>query len=237
MPMTRANLIYSASLALHGVLALGVVSIKGARAYETVGIAMVEAKKRPAPKTETITPPPVEEPKEPVKRSTPKAKLAPVPAAPKEAAPAAAAAAAPVPDFGLSLGNEGSGGGGLALPTARPRTEAPAESNKPDKTTRKVLAAPAASACDEPIKKPKVLGIGRPAYTAAATEARAAGRVRVEVTVDVSGRVAKARVLEGLGYGLDEAALDTARAATFEPGSRCGKAEVAVFVIAIRFTP
>ena len=42
-------------------------------------------------------------------------------------------------------------------------------------------------------------------------------------------------VLEGLGHGLDEVALTAARAATFEPGTRCGKPTSATFVIAMRF--
>ena len=51
-----------------------------------------------------------------------------------------------------------------------------------------------------------------------------------------SGRVRGARVLQGLGYGLDEAALASARRITFRPGTRCGKPVDATFVVAIRFT-
>ena len=48
--------------------------------------------------------------------------------------------------------------------------------------------------------------------------------MRVEVTVDENGRVISARVLSGLGYGLDESALDAARGWQFQPATRCGKA-------------
>jgi protein TonB len=85
------------------------------------------------------------------------------------------------------------------------------------------------------VKKPKVVSITQPSYTPAARDARVAGKVRVEVTVDATGRVASARVLEGLGHGLDEAALAAARGATFEAGTKCGKPASATFVIAIRF--
>jgi protein TonB len=60
--------------------------------------------------------------------------------------------------------------------------------------------------------------------------------VRVEVTVDDSGHVTGARLLAGLGYGLDEAALEAAKRAAFEPATRCGKPVSATFVIAMRFS-
>jgi protein TonB len=43
-------------------------------------------------------------------------------------------------------------------------------------------------------------------------------------------------LLQGLGYGLDEAALATARRAEFEPAVRCGKPTRATFNISMRFT-
>ena len=43
-----------------------------------------------------------------------------------------------------------------------------------------------------------------PKYTMQARQAEIEGVVRVEVTVDESGHVVNARVLSGLGYGLDE---------------------------------
>jgi len=58
----------------------------------------------------------------------------------------------------------------------------------------------------------------------------------VELTVDETGRVVEVRVLQGLGYGLDEAALAAARSATFEPALRCGKPSRATFTISMRFT-
>jgi protein TonB len=140
-----------------------------------------------------------------------------------------------VPDFGLSLSG-GSGGSGLAVSAAR--TPAPTASATAERVSKKVLAAsaPGANECAETVKKPKVLSITQPAYTAEARDAQIAGKVRVEVTVDATGKVASARVLEGLGHGLDEAAVAAARGATFEPGTKCGKPASATFVIAIRFT-
>lgn len=45
-----------------------------------------------------------------------------------------------------------------------------------------------------------------------------------------------ARIGAGLGYGLDEAALEAAKRAAFEPATRCGKPVSATFVIAMRFS-
>lgn len=59
--------------------------------------------------------------------------------------------------------------------------------------------------------------------------------MRVEVSVDAQGVVTSARILSGLGHGLDEAALRAAQTAKFSPALRCGKPTAATFVIGMRF--
>ncbi len=59
-----------------------------------------------------------------------------------------------------------------------------------------------------------------PEYTMQARQAEIEGVVRVEVTVDETGRVTSARVVNGLGCGLDESALAAAKASVFEPASQ-----------------
>jgi protein TonB len=234
--VTRTHLLYLASFGAHLALAAGVVSIKGAKIYEDVSVAVFEkAKAEPA----KAKPPPPEPPPEAPKAAAKVAKAAApkvAPPPPADApAPAGPASGADIPDFGLSLGG-GTGGGGLALPAGGAKAAAPAASVQ---VSKKVLGAPAATAaetCAEPPTKPKVVSITQPAYTPEAREANIAGRVRVELTVDATGHVSSARVLEGLGHGLDEAALVAARAATFEAGTRCGKAAPTTFVISMRFT-
>ncbi len=237
--MTRTRLLYLASFGAHLALAAGVVSIKGAKIYEDVSVAVFE-KAKPAPEKEERPPPepPPEAPKAAAKIAkavAPKPAPPPPPDAPAPA-PAGPSSGANIPDFGLSLGG-GTGGGGLALPAGGAKAAAaPASSVH---VSKKVLGAPAstaAEACAEPPTKPKVVSITQPAYTPEARDANIAGRVRVELTVDATGHVSAARVLEGLGHGLDEAALVAARAATFEAGTRCGKAAPATFVISMRFT-
>ena len=70
-------------------------------------------------------------------------------------------------------------------------------------------------------------------------DARAAGiegKVRVELTLTPEGTVADAKVIEGLGHGLDEAAIAALRGATFAPATRCGKPVAATFTVSVRFT-
>ena len=74
-----------------------------------------------------------------------------------------------------------------------------------------------------------------PAYTEDARAAGVEGKVRVEIAVDASGAVSSARVLEGLGHGLDEAALDAVRGATFTPAARCGSPVGSTFTLSVRF--
>jgi protein TonB len=68
-----------------------------------------------------------------------------------------------------------------------------------------------------------------------ARQAEIEGVVRVEVTVDEEGKVISARLLAGLGYGLDESAIAAAKASTFEPATRCGKRVVGTAVLPFRF--
>lgn len=236
--MTRGTLLYLASFGAHAALAAGAISMKGARKAEDISVAVIE-KAKSEPKKSAPPAPPVEPPKAEIAKAkiAPKAAVAkPAPEAPPPST-GAAATGSDVPDFGLSLG-AGTGGGGLAVPAAARAAAAPAPTVQ---VTKKLLAAPPPTAGDgcaegeHPPTKPKVITISQPAYTQDAREANIAGKVRVELTVDATGHVSSARVLEGLGHGLDEAALAAAKAATFEPGTRCGKAAPATFVIAMRF--
>ena len=56
------------------------------------------------------------------------------------------------------------------------------------------------------------------------------------VSSKVTGRVIDVKVLQGLGHGLDEAALSAARGASFTPAQRCGRPVRATFTIAMRFS-
>ncbi len=98
------------------------------------------------------------------------------------------------------------------------------------------LVAPTqgANVCNDPVVKPKRKVTITPKYTMQARQADIEGIIRVEVTVDESGHVASARIVSGLGYGLDEAALVAAKQCTFEPATQCGKPIVGTAVLPFR---
>lgn len=223
-----------ASLAVHGALAVGVASIEIKKSRAATAISYAETKKKKPPEPSKVDPTPVE--KTPPARALAR-RAAPIPAAAEAPPPKAADAPAAfdgLPDFGVSL-TGGINGTGVALPGG---LGGPAREHTVEKVVRK--AAPVAAAlpsdgCDEPPAKPKLISISQPGYTDDAIAAAIEGKVRVQVTVDETGKVLDVKVTAGLGHGLDEAALASARRATFEPALRCGKATPSTFTIAMRF--
>jgi periplasmic protein TonB len=215
------------------VLALGEVRVDEASAATPIEIAEVAAPAPPPPpppEPAVVAPPPEPAPE-------PERRRAPPPAPAQVAAPAPAPPSTPsfdaVPDFGLAL-DGAVGGGGLAVPVRAPQPVA-----APPRVTKELAPAPprrAPADCDEPATKPKPVAVPQPVYTDAARAAKVEGRVRVELTVDETGRVVDVKVLQGLGHGLDEAALSAARSATFTPAQRCGRPVRATFTIAMRFS-
>ncbi|MCE9578328.1 MAG: energy transducer TonB, partial [Deltaproteobacteria bacterium] len=89
--------------------------------------------------------------------------------------------------------------------------------------------------CADAVVKPKPLQLVQPTFTQDARDAGITGKVRVEVTISAAGAVTAARVIEGLGHGLDEAALDAARASTFAPATKCGEPVAITITIGMRF--
>jgi len=72
----------------------------------------------------------------------------------------------------------------------------------------------------DPIVPPKVLYSPLPAYTQEARHARIEGIILMQVVIRKDGQVANVRVLQGLGYGLDESAIETiSRDWRFAPGT------------------
>lgn len=62
-----------------------------------------------------------------------------------------------------------------------------------------------------------------PAYPKAAQYAGVEGEVILMIVIDAKGRVETATVLKGLGYGLDESAVDAARRTEWRPASANGQ--------------
>ena len=72
-------------------------------------------------------------------------------------------------------------------------------------------------------KPPEVLESFKPKYPPEAKEKNIEGAVRVEILIDRDGRVRDARVLKGLGFGTEAAALEAARRLRFKPAEAAGQ--------------
>ena len=76
----------------------------------------------------------------------------------------------------------------------------------------------------------------RPRYTEEARQQGIEGDVLLEIVVRADGAVGEVRVVRGLGFGLDETAVEAVRQWRFTPAERLGS-PVAVFVeVAVEFT-
>lgn len=107
----------------------------------------------------------------------------------------------------------------IAIPEAPP---APAEDGAPIPVGGEVVA-------------PRKLVAPMPAYTEIARLARIQGLVVLRATIDRDGRVTDARIEKGLGFGLDEASLETVRRWTFEPATLRGRPVAVYYYLTVRF--
>ena len=233
---SKRRWVFGLSLGVHVALALavGAMEVRKSRAATAIELANVPQKK--AQPTPEPPPPAAPTPPSPGPQRAAAARKAAAPAPAAEPAAPAAASLDALPDFGLALSGSGSGTGpGVAV---RAPSAQPAAPRTSEPVVRRALnPAPAASdGCEEPASKPRARSVPNPTYTEAARSAGIEGKVRVEVTIDETGKVTAVRVISGLGYGLDEAAISAARAAQFEPAMRCGKPTSATFTIGMRFT-
>jgi periplasmic protein TonB len=69
-----------------------------------------------------------------------------------------------------------------------------------------------------------------PLYTDAARKVKMQGMVTLRVLVGADGRAAQIRVARGVGYGLDDRAVETVRSWTFTPARDAGRRAVPVWV-------
>jgi protein TonB len=230
--VSRGTLI-GVSVFVHGAMAFAIGGIDEGRRHVATAISLAESAKKNVAEKPPEAPPPPERPRRASNRKPAAAPLAEAPPPPSNAAPLDK-----LPDFGVSLA--GGVEGGVALPgTQAKATNAQAPVAAREAAAKRVVkvAAPAlGEECDEPPAKPKPKSVPQPAYTSQALEAGIEGKVRIQFTVDETGRVVDVRLLSGLGYGLDEAALAAARQATFEAAVRCGKPVSATFTVSMRFS-
>jgi protein TonB len=238
--------IYFGSASFHVALAVGAYSLPSEQRTESVAIELADIKKKndkPKPPPPPPPPPPKEKPKPPPPPPPPQAQAKVAPESVKPEAPAPEPLGADgfmdlgsVPLAG-GLGGAGGAGDGVGIAAAaKPNTGAEARSSKA--TTRKVeqLAPATSQGCTEADVSPRHISQVLPKMTHEAQQAEIEGVVLIDVTIDPSGSVVDARIVRGLGYGLDEAALRAAKAWTFQPAMRCGRPIVGHKKIPFRFT-
>lgn len=230
---------YSASMAVHFGLAAGVGSIPKERPHRATTVKVFEAKRE---KKKEAEPEKKESKPAPPKRADPPPapKNTPPPATNTTPTPAGHEAMAALPDFGISLGGGIEGGiavpiGGLAASSAAGHAAAGAAGG--EKKVRGTAPKPGegASVCVEEALKPKPIERTAPQYSDDARAANVEGVVKVELSVNAAGDVVDARILSGLGHGLDQAALVAARRWKFNPATRCGKPIESKHVVSMRF--
>jgi protein TonB len=85
------------------------------------------------------------------------------------------------------------------------------------------------------IEPPSLLREVKPDYSEEARRRGIEGDVVMEIVVEANGRVGHVRVLQGLGYGLDERAIAAVRQWTFQPATRRGTAVSVLVEVAMEF--
>ncbi len=246
------------SVALHVAVFAGVSRIQPKRTHAATAVAVVNQKKKPKPKAEE--PKPDEPPKPPpeAKLSVPKPsppKAAPPPPPPADApTPVAAAAANAAPAqgnyanlSGLSFGNgpgglaiappvPGGGGGAAAPPSSATPPARPVEKSFGSNGSKPNVTAPGGDdGCTEAEVKARETAQLNAPYSDDARSAGVGGKVYVKVAIDAAGAVTDAKVTKGLGHGLDDNAIATAKRWRFTPATRCGKAVASTKVISFVF--
>ena len=222
---------------LHAAIAVGAILLPKSTTQQAVAIELRQVTKKKQPPKPQPPPPPLPPPE----REKPRPAPAPARAQAKVESLPKAEPPPPVPlgadgfaDLGIALGNAPASTGPTtgAVAAAAPAAVAPSAT-----ATHRVeqLLATHHDTCTDPLVRPKRKVPVAPKYTLEARQAEIEGVVRVEVTVDETGHVINAKVVSGLGYGLDEAALAAARASTFEPASRCGKSVIGTVILPFRF--
>jgi protein TonB len=206
-------------------------------AQRPVELVMVEVARPPPP------PPPKEEPKEEPKPPPPKPKVAPKPPpvkvaqAEKPPPPPPPDAAPPPPNdapppeqpskpvplvVGISMSSTTSAGGFAAAVgnTVYGKTGDKAA----DPKDVKAYAAPKYVPVYQVDSEPSVASEVKIPYPDEARRAGVEGTVTLSITIDHEGRVVKATIVKGLGYGLDEAARTALMRFRFKPAMKNGEA-------------
>jgi len=124
------------------------------------------------------------------------------------------------PVFGISMESTSSAGTGVAMPVGNTLQTKPTHA-KVAAAEVKPLAAPVAAY--EVTKMPLRVGECTGKYTEEAKQAGTEGTVILDFVVGEDGWVRDIKIVQGLGQGLNEAAVRAAKACRFTPGEKDGK--------------
>ena len=222
--------IFIVSVAFHALLALVIAFIPQKRLREVVAIALAETKHEDKPKT--APPPPPRAESRPARAAMARAAAAEAPAAEANAAQANAAGFA---DIGIAL--DSSSADGLPMHIAPPTQASAAIKQELVPSKPKLLMAKSNEVpCTEELVKAVPISRPSPKYTPEAENAGVEGKIRMDLKVNEVGEVESAKILSGLGYGLDESAIETVKHWKFHPATLCGKAVAASFVVSVVFS-
>jgi protein TonB len=220
--------VYIVSIGVHVVLALAIAFIPQKALRQVVAIALAETEK---PKEAPKPPPPPRAEVKPVRAAMARAATMDTPAADDTTAKQSAA----FTDIGLALDSSSADGLPIHIaPAAQPSAPVKAAFAP---ATPKVLHTKASDVpCTEDLVKAVPLSRPSPKYTPEAENAGVEGKVRIELRVNDTGDVEDAKVLQGLGHGLDDSAIQTVKRWRFRPATLCGKPVAATFVVTVVFS-
>jgi TonB family protein len=92
--------------------------------------------------------------------------------------------------------------------------------NKPQRSKTPVIEAVALT---DDITPPRLSEVANPFYTPEARKKKIEGNVTLTIVVDKKGDVADAKVVKGLGYGLDENAIAAVKEWKYKPAEKDGE--------------
>lgn len=220
------------AMLLHGAASYGATRMPPPKKVVRVEMAVTRTEKPPPPPEEK---PPAPEPEKPQPKPKVERKVAvktppppnQPPPPPNQEAPPSDKPQKPVPIVtGISLGSTVSSGVGMAV---RVGNTLYGDVNKEDFVQPGDVQPYAGPATYEPVKtyeiteEPEVLTEVKAEMPEEAKRAGVQGTVILRVEVRRDGTVRKVRVVKGLGYGLDEAALEAMKKFTFKPARVNGK--------------
>ncbi len=93
---------------------------------------------------------------------------------------------------------------------------------RPASAAQQTRIGDAGNVSNSTVVPPRILESKPPIYTDEAERARIEGTVTLEAAVDINGNIKILRVVQGLGYGLDERAIGIVLDWKFAPGTRNG---------------